>query len=276
MPESVRTNPSRVYIKNLHYLTSEEDLRALFEKYEPYTVKFSKSGKRKPLGFAYVELPTPEKVEAAVKDLDGTVFNGKKLIVKAYTSYRPYQRLWWKRKTPQIENQTEVSQSLEPPVELIAKDRILISKARGNITESIIQQFLKEYNPSNIIICKNKKSIINPMNLTGSYFSVLATVDSSTKKLDEIIESLKSQKLNGKRVELKPAKVDKVEEIEREVSVQSTSTQDVVNDEQSVRLDSISEVSPNDIPLESPDPTSMIVSPGSTLSSNFNAQIHSP
>ena len=35
------TSHCQVYIKNLHYLTTEDDLRTLFEKYNPYVTSFT-------------------------------------------------------------------------------------------------------------------------------------------------------------------------------------------------------------------------------------------
>lgn len=250
-----------------------------------YTVKLSKDGKRRPYGFAYVEFLTREQVEEAVKELNGSPLNGKKLIIKAYQIYKPYQRSWWKRKEstagnkePIVKAKENAALCAEPYVDTVPKDRILISNVRGNITKVRIEHFLKDYNPSNIYICKNKKSIMNPMKLTSSYFSVLATVDSSTKKLDEIIKSLKPKKLNGRRVELKPATPDEIREIEKAAIAPYLRNPDVEKIEQMASLNSeaeqVSPVIPRD--LDSPDPTSMIVSPGLTISSNFDARINSP
>lgn len=250
-----------------------------------YTVKLGKDGKRSSYGFAYVEFLTREQVEEAVKELNGSALNGKKLIIKAYQIYRPYQRSWWKRKgstagkkEPIAKAKESAAPCVEPHVDTVAKNRILISNVRGNITEVRIEHFLKDYNPSNIYICKNKKSIMNPMKLTSSYFSVLATIDSPTKKFDEIIKSLKSKKLNGRRVELKPATPDEIKEIEKAAIAPDFRNPNVESIEQMASLNSEAEQASPAIPMEldSQDPTSMIVSPGLTISSNFDARINSP
>ncbi|KAI5964888.1 RRT5 [Candida pseudojiufengensis] len=247
----------RIYIRNLDYLTTEEDLHTLFAKYDPvnilvpsYTVKFSRTGKHKPLGFAYVEFKSPTQVEDAVKEYDGTIFNGKKLIVKAYSPYTPsYKRMtfakrYLKRNTTESnkgsgdddDEGNEEEDAREVPVAsqnkqeidvasetnnnstFNSKVSIYIPKARGEITESKVQEFFKDYDPSNILILK-KKSKINPINLTGSHVSVLATVDTSKNKINDIIHTLKSQKLNGRKVDLKPIDQNKIDEFKREAEL---------------------------------------------------------
>ncbi|CAL1214531.1 unnamed protein product [Candida parapsilosis] len=195
------TSHCQVYIKNLHYLTTEDDLRTLFEKYNPvsiivpsYTVKLGKNGKRKPYGFAYVELSTSQHVEEAVKEFDGIVVE--------------------KNKTTE-ETQNHDAPDAELLADAVSKDRILITNIRGRVNYVRVEHFLMKYNPSDIIICKDKKSIMNPIKLTGTYYSALVTVDTSTKSVKEIIESLKSTKLCGKRVELMPATLKQVEEFEK-------------------------------------------------------------
>ncbi|CAL1207238.1 unnamed protein product [Candida parapsilosis] len=284
------TSHCQVYIKNLHYLTTEDDLRTLFEKYNPvsiivpsYTVKLGKNGKRKPYGFAYVELSTSQHVEEAVKEFDGSVFNGKKLIVKAYQPYKPYQKLWWRRTKPTEETQNHDAPDAELLADAVSKDRILITNIRGRVNYVRVEHFLMKYNPSDIIICKDKKSIMNPIKLTGTYYSALVTVDTSTKSVKEIIESLKSTKLCGKRVELMPATLKQVEEFEKEAILQGFPHEgleripDVETEQVSPEQVPPEQVSPA-VPMElnSPAPTSMIVSPGSTISSNFNGRINSP
>ena len=53
------------------------------------------------------------------------------------------------------------------------------------------------------------------MNFTGSHVSVLAKLDASKIKLEDIIFNLKSRKLNGKHINMKPAYKSKVLEVEK-------------------------------------------------------------
>ncbi|KAI5959691.1 RRT5 [Candida theae] len=305
--------PYRVYIKNLHYAVTEEDLYALFEKYRPvailvptYTIRFSKSGRRKPFGFAYVELAGPEQVEAAVKEFDGKSFHGKTLTATVFQPYNPQHRFWLDgtslvTPTPRVQsNAPNAESNAEPnaqtsnanvtpngapvvvpvvvPVDgASSTGKILISKIRGEITYSEIEDFFSDYNFNDISICRHKTSIVNPLTLTGSYYSAIITVDTSTKSVDEIIEALKPKKFMGKRVKLKPATTKQATQVERDDIFANSIVQ---NDEQQVTTletqnkEHTFPAEPTN--LESPDPTSMIVSPGSTQSSNFNARINSP
>ncbi|RCK56689.1 Regulator of rDNA transcription protein 5 [Candida viswanathii] len=97
----------------------------------------------------------------------------------------------------------------------ISTDTILIPKAHGKVTDATLREFFKDYSPTQIYIFRTRKPKLNPINLTGSYVSVLATVDASQTKLDDIITNLKAQKLNGKYVNMKPAYMSKVAEVEK-------------------------------------------------------------
>ena len=48
------------------------------------------------------------------------------------------------------------------------------------------------------------------MNFTGSHVSVLAKLDALKDKIEDIIFNLKSRKLNGKHINMKPAYKSKV------------------------------------------------------------------
>ncbi|KAI5951647.1 RRT5 [Candida jiufengensis] len=276
----------RVYLKNLGYHTTEEDLYTLFKKFEPvnilvpsYTVRFTRSGKHKSLGFAYVELKSSEEVEQAVKDFNGTVFNGKRLIVKAYSPYTPGKRFLFFKKSksvaPSEDEEEEVAEENNFPIDvnnnatLNSRGSLFIPKARGEVTESKVEEFLKDYNPSDIIIMK-KKSKINPI----SYVSVLASVDTSQNKLNDIIQTLKNQKLNGRKVDLQEANPEKVEQIERELqmlAVQIENQEESANDDlPETNEANISPASNFDI-APPPNPTPE----GLTMSSNFTEPITS-
>lgn len=73
----------RLYVGNLSYETSEDDLRQAFGQYgavESITVVTDKyTGKSK--GFAFVEMSSKEEAQAAISGLDGTQLGERTLKV---------------------------------------------------------------------------------------------------------------------------------------------------------------------------------------------------
>lgn len=88
----------RLYIRNLHYDVTEDDLRSHFSRYgtlEEVHVSMKKSdGKGK--GFAFVQFNDPENAVEAYSDNDGTIFQGRLLHIisakaKKDTSLNEYE-----------------------------------------------------------------------------------------------------------------------------------------------------------------------------------------
>lgn len=212
-----------------------------------YTIHFSRSGRHRPLGIAYAEFKTPEQIESVIKEFDGHVLKNRKIAVKKHMAYDPNNRRFSFKRKSSIKNgkrnQTG-SLSSEMPV-LVAKesllhddetvsikqskkthsgkselsmDTIMIQRVYGIVTDESLRDFFKEYNPSQIYIFKSRKPKLNPMNFTGSHVSVLAKLDASKIKLEDIIFNLKSRKLNGKHINMKPAYKSKVLEVEKAIA----------------------------------------------------------
>lgn len=71
----------RMFIRNLTYTTTEEDIRKLFEKYGPLSEVNLPIDKvtRKPKGFGTVTFLMPEHAIAAYNELDGSILDGRML-----------------------------------------------------------------------------------------------------------------------------------------------------------------------------------------------------
>ncbi len=85
----------RLYVGNLPYQTSEEQLRSLFEGVggtvaEVRIVTDRETGR--PRGFAFVELATEAQAEAAVDALHGKPFGGRPLTVSEAKERAPASR----------------------------------------------------------------------------------------------------------------------------------------------------------------------------------------
>lgn len=72
-----------IYVGNIPRETSESEIRSAFEQYgEVSTVNLIKDKYTNTLkGFGFVEMPKKNEAEAAIKGLDGTMFNGRPLSV---------------------------------------------------------------------------------------------------------------------------------------------------------------------------------------------------
>ena len=72
-----------IYVGNLSYDTSEEDLRQAFENFGQVTsvnvISDKYSGRSR--GFGFVEMATKEEGEAAIAGLNGTDLHGRKLNI---------------------------------------------------------------------------------------------------------------------------------------------------------------------------------------------------
>ncbi len=67
----------KLYVGNLNYKTTEESLKTLFAQYGEVTSVNILQNR----GFGFVELATPESAEEAKTKLNGTEFEGRKIIV---------------------------------------------------------------------------------------------------------------------------------------------------------------------------------------------------
>lgn len=72
-----------IYIGNMSYETTEEQLRQAFGGYgEVSTVKIiNDHDSGRPKGFAFVEMPAPNEATAAIDGLNGRDLNGRTLTV---------------------------------------------------------------------------------------------------------------------------------------------------------------------------------------------------
>jgi RNA recognition motif-containing protein len=79
----VREDEHTVYVGSLPWLTTEDDLAALFGPFGPVSAvrvtADAQTGRSR--GYGFVGLPTPQHVKRAVSALDGHAFRGRPLIV---------------------------------------------------------------------------------------------------------------------------------------------------------------------------------------------------
>ena len=71
----------RLFVRNLPYSVTEEEITVLFEKYGPLTevtIPVDKEGTRA-IGYAFVTFVFPEHAVKALEELDGSIFQGRLL-----------------------------------------------------------------------------------------------------------------------------------------------------------------------------------------------------
>ncbi|XP_043252107.1 probable RNA-binding protein 19 [Colletes gigas] len=86
----------RMFIRNLSYTTTEDDMRKLFEKYGPLTELNLPVDKltRKPKGFGTVTFLMTEHAVKAYGELDGTIVNGRMLhLLPGKAKFDPMEQL---------------------------------------------------------------------------------------------------------------------------------------------------------------------------------------
>lgn len=89
-----------IYVGNLPYSTSEEELQELFAAFGPVSsvniIKDRETGNSK--GFGFVEMDEDEAAEKAIQELDGSALSGRNIKVNQARPRndrsRPKQRSW--------------------------------------------------------------------------------------------------------------------------------------------------------------------------------------
>ncbi|WP_320170159.1 RNA-binding protein [Maridesulfovibrio sp.] len=84
-----------IYVGNLPWNSSEEDVRAAFEEFgEVISVKLINDRETgRPRGFGFVEMEDEGAVQA-IENLDGSVFGGRNLKVNEARPREPRPRRW--------------------------------------------------------------------------------------------------------------------------------------------------------------------------------------
>ncbi|MBM3855519.1 MAG: RNA-binding protein [Verrucomicrobia bacterium] len=74
---------SKLYVGNLSFKTSEEELRSAFGQYGSVTDVYVAMDKMtgRPRGFAFVTMGTPDEAKAAAEKMNGTDLGGRQLTV---------------------------------------------------------------------------------------------------------------------------------------------------------------------------------------------------
>jgi len=91
--------PQKLYVGNLPYRTTEDDLRRLFKKYEPIhsLILIADKDMDAPRGYGFIELDEP-KAGDALYDLKNTEFHGRNLRLSVAKGRDPKNKTQKKQK----------------------------------------------------------------------------------------------------------------------------------------------------------------------------------
>lgn len=243
MTEVYHQNPDllqkRVYISNVSYSATESNLHEYLKSYGAISVlvpcqsiRGLKSSFIRPFGIAYADFESHEQALKVIEELNGKEFLERKLVFKLHIPYDatkinislpkvPRKSLKFTRKGISITNYTDgnVDQKTNKSKHKIQESRKISNNTLfcgylpGKTTDSDLREFFKKFDPQEIIVFKNriyKKGIYWHRHYTA------ALITFSTKEnMDNSIETLSNVPLGKKLLKLRPAYLDKINEIRR-------------------------------------------------------------
>ncbi|EDO15407.1 hypothetical protein Kpol_1063p18 [Vanderwaltozyma polyspora DSM 70294] len=245
---------TRIYISNLDYSSTEDELIEYLKDYKPlsvlvpsHTVRGFRSNHVKPLGIAYADFETPEKAREAVEALNETNFKNRNLKVKLYVPFSPEnvckpapkpRRLSKLRRSkkpadeennaasqdPTVEATQERGQASEDPenaannakqAKPTSDDTVYCGYLPKNTTDADLREHFKDYNPQEIWIFRTRAAK-GPMHLQlhRHYTAALITLN-SPETIAKIAEVTSTKKILGKKISVKPAYISKIQEVKK-------------------------------------------------------------
>ncbi|SCW01153.1 LAFE_0D06260g1_1 [Lachancea fermentati] len=239
---------NRVYISNLSFNATEEELSEFLSSYNvksvlipSQTIRGFRKSTVRPLGIAYAEFETGDETVRVIQELNGTQFKERVLKIKPYVPYSPCAaEKRPNRGTKGAKNQqSEVPEELrivqaddafleeemtvvaEPQVKVnstsqqvpLSEDTVYCAYLPGKVTDVELREFFKDYEPQDIYVFRSNGT------RRGIYFhrcftAALVTLGNPEFLLNAI-SNLRKQKLMGKRVTLRVARLSKIQEVQR-------------------------------------------------------------
>ncbi|KAM9910780.1 hypothetical protein OXX69_004140 [Metschnikowia pulcherrima] len=166
---------SKVYISNLNYHTTEEELREYLADTKAANVFIPNhfvgfgSSRLKPLGIAYADLPTAEEAEEFIKAFDGKSFKDRKLKTKHHVPYIPSQKL---SRLSSVNSIKRLSRNENREVKEENKENVSTAHARASVEKTFsengvfvkglksktcdedLKTIFREFNPTEVTIFK--------------------------------------------------------------------------------------------------------------------------
>ncbi|QLQ80526.1 hypothetical protein HG537_0D05260 [Torulaspora globosa] len=244
---------TRLYISNLNFASDETELFDYFKDYgvvsvliPSQTVRGFRNNHIRPLGIAYAEFESPEKLKEAVEDLNGKPFKGRELRLKPYVPYSPAnvnKRL--KRRNHLLRFRLNIHEKECPLTDLVSKvsvsnqqnesellsdeekamadvikesefseDTVYCGYLPKGVTDTDLREYFKDFNPQEIWIFRTKLTRSKHFQIHRHLTAALVSFETDANS-HQISESLQKKKLLGKRIVIKPAYQAKIEELKQ-------------------------------------------------------------
>ncbi|ODV60317.1 Rrt5p ASCRUDRAFT_70844 [Ascoidea rubescens DSM 1968] len=242
---------TRVYISNINFKTTEDNLINYLNEYKvktvlvpSHTVRGFKSQQQRPLGIAYAEFEAVEDAQKVCEELNGKEFQGRKLKIKPYVPYSPKKLKRKSSRFHKISNSADsspVSPQLDcssDPDPASGSDNLAsgsstaspdsnspeLSSSSNEVSDNTI--FIGRLNPK--VTDTDLRAFFNDYNPSeiyifrgkynrrrlrfGYHIAALVTVSGENAQKDAL-DNLSGKKLNNKVVKLAPAYLSKIEEV---------------------------------------------------------------
>ncbi|CEP60612.1 Rrt5p LALA0_S01e14950g [Lachancea lanzarotensis] len=232
----------RIYISNLDFETNEEELKQFLQDFNVLTVLIPSQTIRgfrnnsvKPLGIGYADFATVGDAQKAIELLNGQKLHDRALKIKMYvplTAKRKERRSSKKHTNPTqsaAEEQpldteateateanttaplpTHGSKSIQEPV---ASDTLYCAYLPSNVTDVELREFFADYDPQDIYVYRSSVSK-HRIHLYRRFTAALVTLG-APDSLENAITQLSKQKLMGKKITLRPARLSKIQEVKK-------------------------------------------------------------
>lgn len=242
------TESTRLYISNLNFSSTETELYEYLKDYgalsvliPSQTVRGFRSNEVRPLGIAYAEFESLEKVKEAIDELNGKEFKGRELRLKPYVPYSPTNvskklhkgnRLARLRRHKKDEGEqepasdlvsiVEVAQQSDEPKEAekiveepeLSEDTVYCGYLPRGVTDVDIRQYFNDFNPQEIWIFRSKIVKNRHFQLHRHFTAALVSFKGDVSS-QEISEASRDKKLLNKKIVVKPAYLAKIEELKQ-------------------------------------------------------------
>ncbi|SCU85041.1 LAFA_0D13542g1_1 [Lachancea sp. 'fantastica'] len=231
----------RIYISNLDFETSEDELKQFLAEFNVLTVLIPSQTIRgfrnssvKPLGIGYADFATVDDAKKAVETLDGQKLHDRALKIKMYVPFvakskerRPSkkQNSLKKEQPSQPAQQTDAEATeanitvplpgnpSKPISEPVASDTVYCAYLPSNVTDVELREFFADYDPQDIYVYRSSVSR-HRIHLYRRFTAALVSLG-APDSLENAISQLSKQKLLGKKITLKPARLSKIQEVKK-------------------------------------------------------------
>ncbi|KAM3162537.1 Regulator of rDNA transcription protein 5 [Lachancea thermotolerans] len=228
---SAEPQTKRIYISNLDFSTTEEELEQFLQEFRvvsvlipSQTVRGFRNSTVRPLGIGYADFASAADALQAVENLNGKQLRERTLKIKTYVPYSPRaraERRKEKRKmpAPQAEENPDAApqdaQQPQPPApaeEPTSKDTVYCAYLPSKVTDVELREFFADYQPQDIYVYRTNGSR-RKVYFHRRFTEALVTLGGEAE-LANAIETLGTRRLMGKKITLRPARLSKVEEVQ--------------------------------------------------------------